>query len=461
MTAPVTLPLWLFILILTFAAVTFASHFLFPSVRWFLRRRAERIVAELNKRLTRPIQPFKLAGRYDLIQRLVYDTEVNRAILAHARRNSVREDVAFETARRYAREIVPSFSATAYFGFGTRLARWLARSLYDVRRMQEPASVLKGLPEDATVVFVMNHRSNMDYVLVTYLVSEQTTLAYAVGEWARVWPLSAVFRAMGAYFIRRRHRGTLYRRVLERYVQMATEAGVSQAIFPEGGLSLTGATADPKLGLLTYLSHGEAAGKVVFVPVALAYDRVIEDRVLIRAGEAGERRFGVPITKAVSAVLTHLWQRLTLRFRRFGEAGVSFGTPLVPDEALRTDVTALATELLRRVDATMPALAVPLVARAALGGARGAQLRDAVGEAVADLDARGVPRTPGTAEEITASGLGRLRERRLVAEDGAPVRDGPAILRFYAASIAHHFGEAPEIERHREDIAAAPEPAEQ
>ena len=67
----VELPLWLLVLILLFAAVTFASHFLFPSVRWFLRRRAERLVAELNRRLHRPIQPFKLLNRTDMIQRLI------------------------------------------------------------------------------------------------------------------------------------------------------------------------------------------------------------------------------------------------------------------------------------------------------------------------------------------------------------------------------------------------------
>jgi glycerol-3-phosphate O-acyltransferase len=244
---------------------------------------------------------------------------------------------------------------------------------------------------------------------------------------------------MGAYFIRRRHRGALYRRVLARYVQMATAAGVSQAIFPEGGLSLTGATAGPKLGLLTYLTEGEAAEKVVFVPVALAYDRVIEDRVLIRAGQAGKRHFGVPIMKAVGAVLQHLWLRLTRRFRRFGEAGVSFGAPLSPDAAQRQDVAGLAAELLRRVNATMPALAVPLVARAVLVGARGDGLQAAVGAEVAELDARGLPRTPGTVAEITMRGLERLKERRLVAEDGAPAPGGEAVLRFYAAGIAHHF----------------------
>lgn len=46
MTSTVELPLWLFVLIVLFAAVTFASHFLFPSVRWFFRRRMERVVAD-------------------------------------------------------------------------------------------------------------------------------------------------------------------------------------------------------------------------------------------------------------------------------------------------------------------------------------------------------------------------------------------------------------------------------
>jgi len=44
----VEVPLWLLVLILGFAGVTFASHFLFPSVRWFFRKRAERALARLN-----------------------------------------------------------------------------------------------------------------------------------------------------------------------------------------------------------------------------------------------------------------------------------------------------------------------------------------------------------------------------------------------------------------------------
>jgi glycerol-3-phosphate O-acyltransferase len=104
----------------------------------------------------------------------------------------------------------------------------------------------------------------------------------------------ALVRALGGYFIRRRHNNPLYRKVLARYVQMATEAGVTQAVFPEGGLSRTGALGKPKLGLISYILDGFHPGQsrdVVFVPVAINYDRVMEDRNLIEAQENGARAF--------------------------------------------------------------------------------------------------------------------------------------------------------------------------
>jgi glycerol-3-phosphate O-acyltransferase len=218
----VEMPLWALIVLVGFAAVTFASHFLFPSVRWFFRRRLERVVAQLNTRLERPIEPFKLAQRYDMIQRLIYDPAVLRAVTEHARAEAIPESVAFERARRYAREIVPSFSASLYFGFAIRVAKMLSQSLYRVRLGHFDEASFRKIDPEATVVFVMNHRSNMDYVLVTWLAAERSALSYAVGEWARVWPLSRMIRAMGAYFIRRRSRGDLYRRVLARYVGAAS-----------------------------------------------------------------------------------------------------------------------------------------------------------------------------------------------------------------------------------------------
>ncbi|MEL7164525.1 MAG: 1-acyl-sn-glycerol-3-phosphate acyltransferase [Pseudomonadota bacterium] len=365
----VELPLWLFVLIVLFAAVTFASHFLFPSVRWFFRRRLERAVARLNERLSVPIEPFKLARRHDMIQRILYDPEVTEAIVEHARNEHVREDVAFEKARRYAREIVPSFSAFAYFGFGIRVARWLATQLYEVRTGVDNMERIKSIPEGSTVIFVMNHRSNMDYVLVTYLAARASALSYAVGEWARVWPLSRLIKSMGAYFIRRKSRGALYRKVLAKYVELATMGGVTQAIFPEGGLSLDGNLARPKLGLLAYVvdAYQKCGRDVAFVPVAIAYDRVLEDRVLVAAHTAGNRRFRARMSVVAGFILRKLWLRITGRFLRFGGAGVVFGAPTyLSSFGERPDPEELAEHLMQRISTEMPLMGVTYVARTLL-----------------------------------------------------------------------------------------------
>ena len=177
---------------------------------------------------------------------------------------------------------------------GRRLAKWLSTALYRVRVGAFEEAELYKVPPDASVVFVINHRSNMDYVLVTYLVSESSALSYAVGEWARVWMLQRLIRAMGGYFVRRDSSNPLYRKVLARYVHMATASGVTQAVFPEGGLTRDGRLRPPKLGLLSYMVSGfdpAGARDIVFVPVGINYDRVLEDRVLTAAAStpAGER----------------------------------------------------------------------------------------------------------------------------------------------------------------------------
>ena len=452
MNQPVLLPLWVFVLILLFATVTFASHFLFPSVRWFFRKRAERLIKRLNTRLQRPIEPFKLATRYDMIQRLIYDPEVTAAVVEHARKNNVPENVAFEKARHYAREIVPSFSATAYFTIGTRLAKWLSTSLYRVRLSAFDRETLEAIDADATVIFVMNHRSNMDYVLVTYLASRAGALSYAVGEWARVWPLSAVIRAMGAFFIRRRSRGQLYRRILARYVQMATDAGVSQAVFPEGGLSLDGVTRAPKLGLLNYVvTNFKPEGRdVIFVPVGLNYDRVLEDQFLIAADKTGVRRFRPTLLTVVRAVSAHLWARMTGRFKGFGTASVGFGTPLELSQFALTaegDLTkAVGAELMTRIKRVIPVLSGPLVSY--ILAFRGVTTRDALLEEVklivAQLKESDLPTPRRSPEALVDNTLDRFVSRGILnVEDGhISLLDGGAdTLSYYGNSIAHHFEE--------------------
>lgn len=450
MTSTLEIPVWLAVMVGLLGIAGLLDRVIGPSLRWFFRRRVNRAIDDLNERLDLKIQPFKLTRRKVLVDRLIYDPGVMAALEEHVRDEGVPRDVAMERVERYARETVPAFSAFAYFSFGARIARWISQALFRVRVGFVDDAALSAMDPEATVVFVMNHRSNMDYLLVTYLAAERSALSYAVGEWARIWGLSTLIRSMGAYFIRRKSRNALYRKVLSRYVAMATEGGVTQAVFPEGGLSRNGSLQPAKLGLLAYMAEGFQPGvsrDVTFVPVGLNYDRVLEDRVLTGGGEDGRFRFS-PL--ALGGFLARLsWLRLTGRMHRFGYACVSFGTPLSLTAFMQTrgeaDIDALGAELMRRVGAVVPVLPVSLVAtvmREADGPLSPLDVKSRTQTLMRALVASGahahIPR--GDDDYAVEVGLRMMRLRRLVLEADGLLTANPdeaPLLDYYANAIAH------------------------
>ena len=285
MDSTITLPAWLAVLLVLLSLALLLDRVLIPGVRWYLRRRINLVIDEVNTRLDIEIRPFQQTRRQILIDQLSHDERVASAVREYAREHDMPREVAQAKVNGYAREIVPSFNAYVYFRVGYWIARRIARLIYRVRVGFQDKDRLASVNPDATVVFVMNHRSNMDYILVAFLAAEQTALSYAVGEWARIWPLQTLIRAMGAFFVRRKSGDPLYRRVLERYIHMATKEGVCQAVFPEGGLSRDGRMRPPKLGLLDYMLRDFQPGTdrdIVFIPTGINYDRTLEDRSLLR-----------------------------------------------------------------------------------------------------------------------------------------------------------------------------------
>jgi glycerol-3-phosphate O-acyltransferase len=463
----VTLPVWLVAIVAALALWSLLDRLLIPGVRWLLRRRINRAIDELNTRLKLRIQPLKLAKRQALIDQLIFDPDVLGAIDDYAAANDVPREVAQARARRYAREIVPSFSHYAYFGVGTRIARLVSTYLYRVRLGYLDEKALQRVDPDAAVVFVINHRSNMDYVLVTYMVSTSSALSYAVGEWARVWLLQNLIRSMGAYFVRRDSREPLYRKVLARYVHMAVAGGLAQAIFPEGGLTRDGRLQPAKLGLLSYMVAGfdpNGARDVVFVPVGINYDRVLEDRVQVAAlatPEGQKPRFTFNARVFLGFLARNLALKLRGRLYRLGYACVSFGAPIslrdyvaargidfrVLDHDRRfAEVARLGGLLMAKVGEVVPALPVALVATALLDAGDAAlsalELKGRVVEIARRLAAHGahvhVPRADQ--DYAVEVGLRMLRLRRLVEQTDGLYRADPAnavLLRYYANSIAH------------------------
>ena len=333
MSADITLSLWLFFLLVLIAAIAILDRILIPSTRWFLRRRINRVIDEIGTRLDIEIRPFQLTKRQILIDRLAYDPSVLEAIKAYAVAHDMPMEVVQNKVTTYAREIVPSFNAYLYFRIGYWVAKKVARMLYRVRVGLFKEGHYANIDPESTVVFVMNHRSNMDYVLVAFLAAERTTLSYAVGEWAKIWPLQMLIRAMGAFFVRRKSGNPLYRRVLERYIHMATREGVCQAVFLEGGLSRDGCLNAPKLGLVDYMVRQfdpSTDRDIVFIPVGINYDRAIEDRSLLRTlePEAEKRSWWFVCRTTTRFILRSLMLMVLSRWRQYGFACVNFGTPL-------------------------------------------------------------------------------------------------------------------------------------
>ena len=458
------LPGWVFALLLALASWALLERVLVPGVRWVLRRRINRVIDEVNTCLNISIRPFQLTKRQVLIDRLIYDPKVIEAVQVCATENKIPRTVAQAEALRYAREIVPAFNAYIYFRIGYWLAGRFARLLYRVRVGFADNERLASIDPEATVVFVMNHRSNMDYVLAAFLAAEQTALSYAVGEWARIWPLQQLVRAMGAFFVRRNSKNLLYRRVLERYVHMATQEGVCQAVFPEGGLSRDGRIQSPRLGILDYMMRGfdlEGGRDIVFVPVGINYDRTLEDRSLVRRldPDAPRRSRWFVLRTTCGFILHNIRLMVSNRWQRFGYACVNFGTPIsaraychehqvnfsrLPAETRFVEVEKLGQHLMSKVERLVPALPVALVAAAILEAPEGQnefELKSRVYQNIERLRQRGavvvVPTRTRAFSVDTA--LAMLVLRHLVIQNEgryAPDPSGQAVLIYYANSIA-------------------------
>jgi glycerol-3-phosphate O-acyltransferase len=469
MWSQVSLPLWVVVAMALLAAVAALDRILIPSVRWALRRRANRVIEELNTKLRLRIQPFKLTKRQVLIDQLVFDAEVLHAADQYANDAGVPREVAMEKVRRYARETVPAFSAYAYFRVGTRIARWVSQMLYRVRIGVRNDDALAAVDPASSVIFVINHRSNMDYVLVTYVASTSSALSYAVGEWAKIWGLSGLIRSMGAYFVARDSREALYRKVLARYVHMATTAGVTQAIFPEGGLSRDGHLRPPKFGLLSYMVASfdpRGPRDVVFIPVGINYDRVLEDRMLTSAANtaAGEKPvFGFDLMTFARHVFQHIGMALRGAWFRFGYTCVSFGEPvslrryvsdrnidfrMLAPQSRHLETERLGNELMDSVGRVVPALPVSLVATAILDAGDQSltlfEIKGKVSGLIGELEQRGsyvhIPRADR--DYAITVGLRMLTLRHLVVEDDGNYRANPeerVLLQYYANAIAHLF----------------------
>ncbi len=453
----------------------------------FLKRRVNQSAIRSVRRRGARLDRFKLTAKARIRDTLLADPVISDAVATHAREHDEDPAVVWRTVTRYIDEIVPFFNILAYYRFGYFVSRALLNLFYKVSVHQQGERDASSLPKDAIVVYLMNHRSNADYVLVGYVLTGRVAISYAVGEWARAFPLEYIFKSFGSYFVRRKFRDPLYHTVLERYVQLITRNGVTQGIFPEGGLSRDGKLKAGKIGLLDYIigvaRDPEFRDKIFLVPVAINYDRVLEDRSLLRelAVTRGQR------TPARSAQFTevsrYVWwnagRLLTRRWKRYGRAAVTIGepVPLKPwfEEQLATGedlfdlprherlakVQLLCDDMMGRIGAIIPVTPVSLACAAIqsldsdfIPRAVLLERMNDMREVLAELNAEAIM-AEGTIEGIFDRAWKMLSMRRMLVDAGegyAVLPKNRGLISYYANSVAHLLGPFEEGVRKRDTL---------
>jgi glycerol-3-phosphate O-acyltransferase len=440
---------------------------------WTVRRTRVAIQHWFNRAVLRAVHQFEVRlDRYKLVSKrtvrddLLADREVLAAMEVHGREQGLSADDVRRRVEQYLREIVPQFNVLSYYKFGYNVARVLINLLYRVDASYRDRRALDAIPRGDVVVYLMNHRSNADYVVVAYVLARAVSISYAVGEWARVWPLEYVFKSFGAYFVRRGFRDPLYHTVLRRYVQLITRNGVTQGIFLEGGLSRDGLMRPAKIGLLDAVAGAlrdfPPERDIQLVPVALNYDRVLEDRTLIaELVDDGSRPGRVrQLLGVVHYITWNVVRLVTGNLRRYGRVHVHFGTPVSlrewtaghpgvldrsRDDRL-PEVQRLADGVRERIGELIPVTPVPLVAASILSLEGSVLLEADVLERIDgfrdELLRRGANLVqPERAPDVILDRAWRtLRMRRLVVREGDSYvvfpRQRP-LLEYYANSIRH------------------------
>ena len=277
--------------------------------------------------------------------------------------------------------------------------------------------------------------------------------------------------------------------MLERYVQLITRNGVTQGIFLEGGLSRDGKLGKAKIGLLDYVlgvaRDPAMRRRLYIVPVAINYDRVLEDRSLLRELDAREGRKRPPRSTQLAEVLRYVWWNMARlvarRWKRYGRASVVIGEPFpVAGWLARQDqetgglfaidrperlarIQMLSDSVLERIAAIIPVTPVPLACAAlqSFDGdfvshqqliSRMAEMRDVLHE----LNARVIHRE-GTIDEIFDRAWKMLRMRRILVRVGMGYAILPAnrpLVSYYANSIGHLLGPFAEGVRERDRLPA-------
>lgn len=264
-----------------------------------------------------------LSHRRNLVKGLVHAPLVRQAIAEEAEREKISPAKAEAQALKYGNEIASDFAYTA-IRFLEVVLSWFWNKLYEGIKVNHIEGV-QDIAQGHEVIYVPCHRSHIDYLLLSYLLFRNglTPPHIAAGINLNMPVIGGLLRRGGAFFMRRTFKGNpLYTSVFNEYLHTLFSRGFPVEYFVEGGRSRTGRMLHPKTGMLAITLRSFLRSSrlpIVFVPVYIGYERVLEGRTYLGElrGASKKKESIFDIFKVIGALKL-----------RFGSVAVNFGEPI-------------------------------------------------------------------------------------------------------------------------------------
>ncbi|TDQ17569.1 glycerol-3-phosphate acyltransferase [Algoriphagus boseongensis] len=224
------------------------------------------------------------------------------------------KEVLGKITSRYAEEIASNFKTSHYkftrsvvtFGFSRLLNAARVKgfksifsnqyTLQDKIQITGQTDQIRDLATKGTIVMVPTHFSNLDSILIGWIISVLGMPPFIYGAGLNLFNISifAYFmNALGAYKVDRRKKNLMYLETLKTYSKEAIQFGCHSLFFPGGTRSRSGMIESKlKLGLLSTAIEAQRAnyqngiqdisGKIFIVPVTINYHFVLEAPGLIQ-----------------------------------------------------------------------------------------------------------------------------------------------------------------------------------
>jgi glycerol-3-phosphate O-acyltransferase len=305
--------------------------------------------------------------------------------------------------------------------------------LRKIDRVDEHVDIARQATAAGRVVYISDHKSHLDYLVEPLVLDDSGVRPPVIAAGINLFggPLGLIHRHVtGAIPIRRNTKDPAYLVTLKAYVAELLRRH-DLLFYIEGGRSYSGELKPPKTGLLHATLQARRHDAMI-VPVAVAYDLVLEDHILAhQAAKRRQRPFGREIAEMV---------RYAVGYQ--SRAFVTFGAPINTsgyDPESRRDVMAIAHLTHDTIGMLYKVLPTAVVAAALRPSITRRDLEARCDTVIETAAAAGANMGVRSGQEAVEAAAELLAARNIIhIERGGRFRIRErTVLRYYARTIQH------------------------